>query len=51
MKRNYHQLTYNPWTWKPVPPETPEQTADRKRREAEAAKKYEEKYGKPPFKA
>jgi hypothetical protein len=52
MKRNYHLLTYNPWTnWKSVSPETSEQTADRKRREAEAVKKYEEKYGKSPFKS
>jgi hypothetical protein len=41
MKRNYHLLNYNPWTDKPASPETPEQKADRKRREAEAAKKFE----------
>ena len=32
MKRNYHLLTYNPWTWKPIKPETAEEKADRKER-------------------
>lgn len=39
LKRNYHRLNENPWTWKPVAPETAEQKADRKRREAIAAEK------------
>jgi len=38
-KRNYHRLTQNPWTWKPVAPETAEQKTDRKRREAIGAEK------------
>ena len=43
IKRNYHLLTYNPWTWKPHKPETAEEKADRKRREAEAAAKRNKK--------
>ena len=50
-KRNYHQLTCDPWKWQPVPRETPEQKADRKKREAAAIKRYEEKYGQSPFKS
>jgi hypothetical protein len=38
-KRNYHRLNYDPWAWKPIAPETAEEKADRKRREAIAAKK------------
>ena len=38
-KRNYHRLNYDPWAWKPVAPETAEEKADRKRREAIAAEK------------
>lgn len=52
VKRNYHRLMYNPWKdYKPYKPETAEEKADRKRREAEAEKKYREKYGKSPFKS
>lgn len=40
--RDYHMRTYNPWTWKPVPPETPEQTADRRKRQEIAAKRRKE---------
>ena len=39
VKRNYHRLNYDPWAWKPIPPETAEEKADRKRREAIAAEK------------
>ena len=42
-KRNYHRLNYDPWAWKPVAPETAEEKADRKRREAIAAKKRAKK--------
>jgi hypothetical protein len=38
-KRNYHRLNYDPWAWKPIAPETAEEKADRKRREAIAAEK------------
>jgi hypothetical protein len=38
-KRNYYRLNYDPWAWKPVAPETAEEKADRKRREAIAAEK------------
>ena len=45
--RNYHLLTYNPWTdWKPVKPATAAEIADREKRMAEAAKKFAEKHGK-----
>ena len=39
VKRNYHRLNYDPWAWKPIAPETAEEKADRKRREAIAAEK------------
>tara|TARA_B100000676_G_C17588310_1_gene585679 strand:- start:409 stop:561 length:153 start_codon:yes stop_codon:yes gene_type:complete len=39
VKRNYYRLNYDPWAWEPVAPETAEEKADRKRREAIAAKK------------
>ena len=38
-KRNYYRLNYDPWAWKPIAPETAEEKADRKRREAIAAEK------------
>lgn len=38
-KRNYHRLSQDPWVWKPVTPETAEEKADRKRREAIAAER------------
>ena len=38
-KRNYDRLNQDPWAWKPVAPETAEEKADRKRREAIAAEK------------
>ena len=38
-KSTYYRLNYDPWAWKPVAPETAEENADRKRREAIAAEK------------
>ena len=49
-KRNYYRLNQDPWAWKPVAPETAEEKADRKRREAIAAEKRakRKKYWKKP---